>query len=221
MWSYYGTKLRLAPKYPHPEYSTLIEPFAGAAQYSLLHFDREVILVDKYEVIIRVWKWLQQCSPNDIISLPEIEAGTKVSDYLWDCDEAKWLIGFIIAAGVATPRNFPSPWRTTLRPHAQEYKKKEIADSLYKIKHWKFILGDYTCLENIKATWFIDPPYQTGGIQYKHSTIDYKELAKWAKSRNGQVLVCENDKADWMDFKFLSDLHGVAHHTKEVLWTNA
>lgn len=218
MWSYYGTKLRLAPKYPHPKFQTLIEPFAGAAQYSLLHWDREVILVDKYPVIIRVWEWLQSCSPKDITSLPEIEAGTKVSDYSWDCDEARWLIGFIIAAGVATPRNSPSPWRTTLRPHAQEYKKKEVADSLYKIKHWKFILGDYTCLENREATWFIDPPYQTGGSQYKHSSIDYKHLAEWSKSRKGQVLVCENDKADWMDFQFLSDLHGVKHHTKEVLW---
>jgi site-specific DNA-adenine methylase len=218
MWSYYGSKLRLSKKYPHPKYDTLIEPFAGAAQYSLLHFEKDVILVDKYDVVIKVWKWLQKCSPKDILSLPKIEAGTKVSDFVWDCDEAKWLVGFIIAAGVATPRNTPSPWRTTLRPTSQEYKKKEIANSLHKIRHWKFIHGDYQCLYNTEATWFIDPPYQTGGTQYKHSTIDYAGLSDWSKSRKGQVIVCENDKADWMNFTYLSDLHGVKHHTKEVVY---
>jgi len=218
MWSYYGSKLRLAKKYPSPRFDTIIEPFAGAAQYSLLHFEKDVILVDKYDVVIKVWRWLQKCSPKDILSLPKIEAGTKVSDFTWDCDEAKWLVGFIIAAGVSTPRNTPSPWRTTLRPTSQQYKKLEIANSLYKIRHWKFIHGDYQCLDNTKATWFIDPPYQTGGTQYKHSDMNYAELSDWSKSRKGQVIVCENDKADWMDFVFLSDLHGVKHHTKEVVY---
>jgi 16S rRNA G966 N2-methylase RsmD len=130
------------------------------------------------------------------------------------------LVGFIIAGGVATPRLTPSPWRTTLRPHAQEYKKIEMANSLYKIRHWKFICGEYSCIENLEATWFIDPPYQNGGTQYKHSNIDYQELGNWSKSRNGQILVCENSKADWMEFTFLSTLSGVKHRTNEVIWTN-
>jgi hypothetical protein len=220
MWSYYGSKLRLAPKYPKPKHDLLIEPFAGAAQYSLLHFEKQVILVDKYDVVIKLWKWLQNCSPKDILSLPKINEGETVNSYSWDCDEAKWLVGFIIAAGVSTPRKTPSPWRTTLRPHAQEYKKNEIANSLYKIKHWEFICGEYDCLDSDEATWFIDPPYQNGGSHYKHKNIDYGKLSKWCKSRKGQVIVCENSKADWMDFEFLSRLHGVKHHTKEVIWTN-
>ena len=220
MWSYYGSKLTLAKKYPAPIHSTIIEPFAGAAQYSLRYFENDVILIDKYEVVIRLWKWLQQCSEKDILSLPKIEAGTKITDYKWDCDEAMWLVGFIIAAGVSTPRKSPSPWRTTLRPNSQQHKKQEMANSLYKIRHWKFIHGDYHCVQNLEATWFIDPPYQKGASQYKHSGVDYPELARWSMERRGQVMVCENSSADWMPFTYLADLHGVAHTTKEVIWTN-
>lgn len=220
MWAYFGTKFRLAKKYPTPTRTTIVEPFAGAAQYSLEHFEHEVILVDKYDIVIKLWKWLQLCSPKDILSLPQIELGKSLEEYHWDCTEAKWLVGFIIGMGSSSPRSKATPWSTTLRPNRQPLYRRRIADSLYKIRHWNFIHGDYHCLGNINATWFIDPPYQTGGSQYKHSEIDYQELAKWSKSRNGQVIVCENDKADWMDFTFLSDLHGVKHHTKEVIWTN-
>jgi hypothetical protein len=220
MWSYYGTKLKIVGKYPVPLQDTIIEPFAGAAQYSLKYYDRNVILIDKYAVIIRLWKWLQQCSKQDILSLPQIELGKSIDEYHWDCDEAKWLIGFIIAAGVSSPRKHASRWRTTLRPHSQEYKKNEIADSLYKIKHWKFILGEYNCIDNISATWFIDPPYQKGGDQYKFNNklIDYSKLALWSKSRKGQVIVCGNSSDTWIDSINLIRLDGVAHRTMETMW---
>ena len=35
MFSYYGAKFRLSPKYPSPIESTIIEPFAGSACYGL------------------------------------------------------------------------------------------------------------------------------------------------------------------------------------------
>lgn len=218
MWPYFGTKYKLAPKYPEPKFDKIIEPFAGAGQYSLLHFEKDVTLVDSYDLIINLWKWLQKCSTNDILSLPDIEFGKTLEDYTFDCAEAKNLVGFIIGMGSSSPRNKASAWSTYLRPNRQPMHKKRIAGNLYKIRHWKFIHGDYQCLANIDATWFIDPPYQTGGTQYKHSTIDYAGLSDWSKSRKGQVIVCENDKADWMDFTFLSDLHGVKHHTKEVVY---
>jgi len=39
-------------------------------------------------------------------------------------------------------------------------------------------------------------------------------------SRNGQVIVCENTKADWMDFKPLKKMKGSLHTTTEAIWTN-
>lgn len=64
MWSYYGSKSKVVHLYPRPEYGKIIEPFAGSARYSLRYFDRDVLLVDKYEVVVRIWKWLQHCSPD-------------------------------------------------------------------------------------------------------------------------------------------------------------
>lgn len=222
MWSYYGSKLKIINKYPAPKYDIIIEPFAGAAQYSLKYYDRDIILIDKYDVIIKLWKWLQSCSKNDILSLPYIEFGKSVDEYFWDCDEAKWLIGFIIAAGVASPRKKPSKWRTILRPHAQEYKKNEIANSLFKIKHWNFVLGEYNCIDNINATWFIDPPYQQGGNQYKFGSrlINYNELAKWCIERKGQAIVCENTNSNWLESIPIAKIDGVKHKTIETMYYN-
>ncbi|KKK76293.1 hypothetical protein LCGC14_2865080, partial [marine sediment metagenome] len=35
MWPYFGSKQSLVKYYPAPEYSDIIEPFAGSAKYSL------------------------------------------------------------------------------------------------------------------------------------------------------------------------------------------
>ncbi len=47
--------------YPPPKFDKIIEPFAGSARYSLKYWQKDVTLIDKYEVIVRTWKWLQQC----------------------------------------------------------------------------------------------------------------------------------------------------------------
>jgi site-specific DNA-adenine methylase len=69
MWGYYGSKSKIVKHYPAPKYGTIIEPFAGTAQYALMYWDRDVILIDKYEVICNLWKWLQTCSKADILSI--------------------------------------------------------------------------------------------------------------------------------------------------------
>lgn len=88
--------------------------------------------------------------------------------------------------------------------------------------HWKIYKDDYNNIENIEATWFIDPPYQKGG-NYYHSTvnnkfIDYENLKNWCLSRNGEIIVCENTSADWMNFTELVDLNGQLHKTTEVIY---
>jgi hypothetical protein len=49
--------------------------------------------------------------------------------------------------------------------------------------------------------------------------IDYTQLSEWCKSRNGQVLVCENSKADWLEFKNINLMKGSKYRTMEALWT--
>lgn len=219
MWGYYGSKSKIIDYYPEPLYDKVIEPFAGTAQYALKYWDRDVILVDKYDVIVRLWKWLQQCSEKDILSLPRLRCGQSVDDFTFDCEEAKWLIGFIIAGAPTIPKKTASKWKTVLRPNTQDYKLSYIANNLHKIRHWDVRLGDYSQLDNCKATWFIDPPYQVGGQYYKESNknIDYLELSKWCRERDGQVIVCGNTGDSWLDFKPLVTMHGNMKSTTECI----
>ena len=223
MWSYYGSKGKVVNKYPSPRHDLIIEPFAGSARYSLKYFENDVILYDKYDVIVKLWKWLQQCSQNDILSLPKMKPGETTDSYNFDCIEAKWLMGFMVQQGVNAPRKTVSKvFGGGKMEQLIERDKKRIAENLYKIKHWKIFLGDYKDIENLDATWFIDPPYQHGGEYYRNAVsnryIDFSSLSEWSKNRNGQVIVCENSKADWMDFKYLSELSGSKNKTTEVIW---
>lgn len=220
MWGYYGSKSKIIDSYPAPKYGKIIEPFAGTAQYSLKYYDRDVTIVDKYEVITRIWQWLQKCSPSDITGLPRLKFGENVDDFKWDCDEAKWLVGFIIVGAPSQPKKTASRWKTIIRPNTQDYKLKMISESLHKIRHWKVINGGYEDLANEEATWYIDPPYQHGGQYYRYGNknIDFGKLAVWCKSRNGQVMVCENSKADWLPFKPLVSMRGVKFKTMECIY---
>jgi site-specific DNA-adenine methylase len=220
MWGYYGSKSKIVNKYPKPEFGKIIEPFAGTAQYSLKYFDRDVLLIEKYDVIVKLWKWLQQCSKQDVLGLPRLKHGENVDNFTWDCEEAKWLVGFIIAGAPSQPKKTASKWKTVIRPNTQDYKLNMIAENLYKIKHWVIKQGDYIDLANEKATWFIDPPYQFGGEYYKfgNKSIDFVQMGDWCKSRFGQVIVCENSKADWLDFKPLVEMRGNKFKTTECMY---
>ena len=112
------------------------------------------------------------------------------------------------------------PKKTAAKFNHWDRYKNFIAENLYKVKHWEIRNGDYTDLDNIEATWFIDPPYQYGWKYYRYNNkgIDYVKLADWCKNRNGQVIVCENTKADWLDFKPLVEMNGQLHKTMEAIW---
>jgi len=70
MISYYGSKSKLVNLYKPPTKDLIIEPFAGSARYALKYWEKEVLLVDKYDVIIDMWHWLQQASEKDLIIYP-------------------------------------------------------------------------------------------------------------------------------------------------------
>ena len=222
MWGYYGSKSKVIKHYPSPLYGTVIEPFAGSAQYALKYWENDVILIDKYDVIIRIWQWLQKCSPNDILQTRKLKYGQSTDDFEWDCIERKWLVGFIITGAPSVPKKTASKWKTVLRPNTQSYKLNLIAKELHKIKHWEIKQGEYTDIKNQTATWFIDPPYQHGGEHYKHGSkdIDYSALAEWCQTRVGQVIACEKEGADWLDFHYLTKSRGNQKTSTEVMWTN-
>jgi len=219
MWSYYGSKTNVIDNYPPPKFDTVIEPFCGTAKYALKYFDRDVIIVDKYDVMIKIWKWLQECSEKDILSLPILEQGENIDNFSFDCEEAKMLVGFLVNRGLNYPRKTATSW-TSKDWFRSRF--KYISNQLHKIRHWDIRHGSYDIIENQEATWFIDPPYQFGGDLYveNNKSISYSDLKIWCISRNGQAIVCENSKADWMDFKpIISQKIRVGKQT-EVIWSN-
>ncbi len=217
MFSYYGSKSKVVDLYPSPKFDKIIEPFAGSARYSLKYFDRDVLLVDKYEVVIKIWLYLQSATEKDITGLPTLKRGEDIRN-LKLSDEEKMFLGMLAGVASTSPR-----WKVSEYSSEQKGRKnqlKRIASQLYKIRHWKIIQASYEEIENQKATWFIDPPYQFGGSGYKHKNIDYKSLSYWIKEREGQSIVCENTKADWMDFYPMKNLHGAMSDTTEAIWSN-
>lgn len=213
MFSYYGSKSKVIDHYPPPKYDKIIEPFAGSARYALKYFEKDVLLVDKYEVIVNLWKWLQVASKQDILKLPNVAKGEDIRKLNLSAEE-KYLIGYCIGRGNSYPVNVPGNY------NSWEKDKVRIASNLFKIRHWKIIEEDYNNLKDELATWFIDPPYIVGGHKYKHNSIDYESLASWCKSRNGQIIVCENTKADWLPFKPMVKMTGAQTKTTEAIWSN-
>lgn len=217
MWSYYGAKTKLVHHYPTPKEDLIIEPFAGSARYALKYWERDVLLVDKYDIVVKLWKWLQQCSPNDILKLPSLKKGQNIKEMGFDENELL-LMSFYAAGGVERPHMKVTKFG---EQNSKSFQKK-IASNLYKIKHWKIVQGSFEDIPNQKATWYVDPPYQFGGHKYKESNrkIDFEKLGKWCESREGQVIVCENTKADWMDFKPMVQFNGLRKTTIEAIWSN-
>jgi site-specific DNA-adenine methylase len=218
MFSYYGSKSKIVDYYPPPKYKKIIEPFAGSARYSLKYWQNDVTIVDKFKNVIDVWKWLQQCSKNDILGLPKLVKGLDIRKL--DISEVeRTFLSFLVASG--RPSNIVTKFMEHDNGNQKRY--ENIANQLENIRHWKIIHGSYEDLENQEATWFIDPPYQFGGEHYKHGTKDlnFNKLAEWCKSRNGQVIVCENMKADWLDFKPMIQIQGACQtNTTEAIWSN-
>ena len=225
-FNYYGGKWRLAPRYPAPAYDTIIEPFAGAAGYSTRYHEKRVILCDLDPILAGVWRYLIAASADEIMRLPLIEHGQNVDD-LGVCQEARWLIGFWLNKGSASPKKTMSAWGREPRNARHfwgENIKRRIAGQVGKIDHWQVMEGPYASIGNADATWFVDPPYQAAGRHYRKNAVDFAALGEWCADRRGQVIVCENAGADWLPFQPLAKMHGAnrkrsgSKRSAEVVW---
>lgn len=207
--SYYGSKYRAAPRYPAPEHGTIVEPFAGAAGYSLHYPDRRVILVERDPRLAGIWRFLIRSKPEDIMALPLLDLDASIAD-LPPCDpDGRELIRAWLQGGARNGKNsFSSMARGNLikNPSTPAFWgaacRARIANQVEAIKHWTIVEGDYSAAPDIMATWFVDPPYNNAaGRVYRFHTIDYPALGTWCRSRAGQTIVCENEGADWLPFQ--------------------
>lgn len=228
-WRYYGGKWRAAPRYPTPQHRTIVEPFAGAAGYAMRYPDREVILVERYHTVAEIWRYLIRVSADEIMAIPETD---DVADMpAWVPQPARWLVGFSMNSCASTPRRTLSAGRRELRAQRRQFEgwsaamRARVAAQVGAIRHWRIIEGDYTLAPDIRATWFVDAPYEgRPGSHYVHGSpkIDYAALGAWCRRRGGQVIVCEAEGASWLPFSSFGTTHGVgAARSREALWTNA
>lgn len=205
MFYYYGRKKQIARHYPEPAYQTIVEPFAGAAAYALYgdRWQRQVLLLEKDPRVAEIWQWLiETATPDSIRALPELKVGEKSSEFL-----------HIIHAATKMAFKYKTIKVTPVLERNWEISKRVMAANLHKVKHWKIVCGDYTEAPDIEATWFIDPPYKSyPGTGYDHGSdaIDYKCLAEWVLSRRGEVISCEGAYGDYLPFRHLLRLPGVA-----------
>jgi len=214
MFYYYGRKKQIAKHYPASNYDTIIEPFAGSAAYSLFadNWKKRIILVEKDKRVAEIWKWfIEEATPQKILNLPDLQIGEKTSEFL-----------HILHAVTKMAFKYKTIKVTPVLARNWEISKRYMSENIHKVKHWEIISGDYTESPNIKATWFIDPPYKDApGTGYHHSSsnINYEELALWAKNRKGETIFCEGENGDYLEFKPLLVLNGVAgKKSKEVIY---
>jgi site-specific DNA-adenine methylase len=203
MFSYMGSKWRIAKLYGRPSTNLVIEPFAGAACYSLYWNAPKVLLYDLNPVVAGIWKYLIKVKESEILKLPVEFENT---DDLRISEEAKWLIGFWITKGNVHPNKSRSAWGRQYNGSGDckvwgEPVKARIAKQISSIRDWKSFCADYRECPNVKADWFIDPPYSVAGKHYTFSDINYSDLSDFCRSRKGRVTVCENNGADWLPFK--------------------
>lgn len=212
MFYYYGRKKQIVRHYPAPNYGVIIEPFAGAAAYSLYHNSlvSRVILIEKDVKVAAIWKWLiHEATARDIQSLPDLKPGERSTEFL-----------HIIHAATKMAFAFKRIKVTPILARNWEISRRVFAKHLKDVKHWEIICGDYNQAPDIEATWFIDPPYRgEPGMGYRHSSaeLDYAILAKWVQSRKGDIICCEGAGADYLPFRHLLELKGVAGKTSREM----
>lgn len=226
-FTFYGGKWRAAPRYPAPRFDTIVEPFAGAAGYSVRHAHLRVVLVERDPLIAETWRYLLRVKPSEILSLPDIAMDQTVND-LDVVPEARRLIGWWLNKGTAATSLSPGAWmRGGARPNSfwGRAVRERLAEQIEHIRHWTLIEGDYTDAPDIDATWFIDPPYEQAGKHYRFGSksLDFAALGDWCRTRRGQVMVCENVGAEWLPFEPWIDIkaseakHG-GRVSREALW---
>lgn len=234
---YYGSKWSGTRDgcYPRPAHPRIIEPFAGSACYSLHHHDREVVLIERDRVIAELWRWLIAVDPAEVLALPDLEPRQSTDD-LDVCPAARSLIGFW--CGISASNNkTASRWALSTDRRKTNRKsggpelywssrpdriRHRIAEQLPAIRHWTVVEGEAMATTiHGAATWFVDPPYQgRPGSHYRFGSerIDYAELGAWCQCLPGQVIVCEQQGADWLPFEPVGAVNGQRGKSREVAW---
>ncbi len=225
-FSYFGSKVGASGKYPPPAHDTIIEPFAGSAGYAGRYYYKDVQLYDLSPTICGVWEFLIRATQADVLALPlEFDDVNKLTQ------AERGFIGFWWARSVSSPSRNPTPWMKTglyMESFWSERTRLRIANQVELINHWSIENIPYNQIKPVRATWFVDPPYQKEGHKYPYGSkrIDYADLGAWVKERPGQIIACESSPAAWLPFVPFFKNNRIncrkdGQHTQEMLYTAA
>lgn len=208
MFYYFGRKGVSAKSYPAPAYPLVIEPFAGSMAYSLHYRPPFAIGIDADARVAALWHRLTAMTVDDIREHPAPVLGERTDD-LWhqlgEASNSSLRKNFRTANELLVGR-FEQQRRLALRHH--KYAQQNI---IYK--H-----GDYRDAPDVEASWFVDAPY-FGVDGYKHRP-DFEQLARWVRARRGQVIVCEGEGAEWLEFVEHARPRSIGNtHHAELIWT--
>ena len=145
MFSYYGSKSKIVNLYPKPKFDKIIEPFAGSARYSLKYFDKDILLIDMYDILIDVWHYLQNVKEIELLKLTKLKLKYRLSDIIDKNTIEYKFLGYLTQAGQGKPSDTLSSMRDI---DYFKFQISNIAKQLYKIRHWIIIKDDYKNLQN-------------------------------------------------------------------------
>jgi hypothetical protein len=218
---YYGSKWNVARHYPKPMHELVVEPFAGGAGYATFYNCRRVHLIDADPIIAGLWAYLIKATPAEILALPELpEVGDSVDNYALP-QEAKWLIGFWLNRGSATPKKSRTAY-SNRTDRAQlnwgSRAKERIATQMSLLEGWTAQHGQYDGAPDVEATWFIDPPYGDKGKFYRVGFTDFVNLGEFCRARHGLMIACEGADADWLPFSPLGSFKSSKGRAQESVF---
>jgi len=180
-----------------------------------------VLLVDADPVIVGVWDYLMRVRPEEVLALPDLpNAGDSVDDHPLP-QEARWLIGFWLNRGSASPKRTRTAFsarsdRGQLNWGARA--KARIAAQLPGLAGWSVRLGSYDVAPDEEATWFVDPPYVLKGSYYRVGFDGHEALGAWCRTRRGIVIACEGPGAAWLPFETLGSFKSTRGRAEERVW---
>lgn len=226
MFPYFGSKVRIAKSYGPPWGDVVIEPFAGAAGYSVCFTPKKAILCDVYPAVCDAWEFIIFAGKRGgapIMELPLVAPGDAMPTDLEPGAAA--LMGFWMMRGAANPRKRLAGWAVEYPNRFWgDYQRRRLAkDSVYA-RDWEICRGDFSQLDGLVGDWFIDPPYQKAGKYYVHDFNEYERLAEFCLTQRRRVTVCEEfteELPDWLPFEeHHVHLTMQGRSTKEVIWRN-
>lgn len=232
-FKWFGSKWQSAKHYPAPV-GEIIEPFAGGAGYSCLHYEHEVTLYESHPALQELWAWLvQEATSAAIKEIPlDTQEGTDIRDLEMSHGQSL-LLKHWQRTNTYGPSWTISPWGNKPGQWTANTRAR-LAEQIDAIRHWK-IEGTYNFApprDGRTRTWFLDPPYQLQKFKYGCGEFNHNTLALFVNRglpARDLIICCEarSKEGDAPNYLPFVDSHrsvtsrrkpDQSHHSRELIY---